>query len=59
MIDFDGNIDEAAHSFFRELRRLDSSDVNVIFAAGVPETGMGTAVMDRMKKAADENIIFV
>lgn len=59
VIDFDGNIDKAAHSFFSELRRLDSSDLDLIFAAGVPEIGMGVAVMDRMKKAAAGNITFV
>ena len=55
----DLNIEEAARSFFKELRRLDNSDIDIIFAAGVPETGMGIAVMDRMRKAAAYNITLI
>lgn len=59
IIDFGDDIEEAARSFFKELRRLDNSDIDIIFAAGVPETGMGIAVMDRMRKAAAYNITLI
>ena len=59
IIDFGDDIEEAARSFFKELRRLDNSDIDIIFAAGVPETGMGIAVMDRMRNAAAYNITLI
>ena len=49
--------EEAAHDFFKELRRLDSSDADLILALGVEEKGVGTAVMDRMRNAAEGHII--
>ena len=59
IIDFGGNAEEAARLFFKELRRLDSQHVDVIFAAGIEETGIGVAVMNRMRYAANGNIINV
>ncbi|MGN1349968.1 MAG: Sua5 family C-terminal domain-containing protein [Anaerovoracaceae bacterium] len=57
VIDFHGNIDDAAKLFFKELRRLDGEKVDVIYAAGVSDSGIGEAVMNRMRNAAGENII--
>ncbi len=59
IIDFDGDIDKAAKLFFKELRRCDTEKVDVIYAAGVPDTGIGEAVMNRMRNAAGENIIIL
>ena len=57
VIDFNGDIDRAAREFFKELHRCDHEKVDVIYAAGLPEEGVGIAVMDRMRKAAGNNII--
>lgn len=59
VIDFDGDADAAARLFFKELRRYDSEGKDVIFAAGVPEEGVGSAVMSRMRSAAGKNVIYV
>ncbi|MCI8284736.1 MAG: hypothetical protein HFE90_05640 [Firmicutes bacterium] len=59
VIDFDGDADTAARLFFKELRRYDSEGTDVIFAAGVPEEGVGSAVMSRMRSAAGKNVINV
>ena len=41
----------------RDLRRLDGEKADVIYAAGVSDSGIGEAVMNRMRNAAGENII--
>ena len=46
----------AAH-LFTLLRRFDDQDVDVIFAEGIKENGIGLAVMNRMRKAAGFQII--
>ena len=45
---------DAAPLFFAALRRLDSSGVARIYAREIPESGLGTAIMDRLRKAAHE-----
>jgi len=45
---------DAAPLFFAALRRLDSSGVTRIYAREIPESGLGTAIMDRLRKAAHE-----
>ena len=59
IIDFRGDIREAARFFFARLRGLDRDGVDLILCAGVPEEGMGEAVMDRMRKAAGHHIVKV
>ena len=56
IIDFKGDAERAARGFFKELRRLDSEGVDLIIAAGISEEGLGEAVMDRMTKAAGDNV---
>ncbi|KNY28524.1 L-threonylcarbamoyladenylate synthase [Pseudobacteroides cellulosolvens] len=51
--------DTIASSLFRELRHLDDKGVRVILAEAIEDTGVGLAVMNRMKKAAGYNIIKV
>ncbi len=58
-IDFHGDVRTAARLFFKELRQCDADKAEVIFAAGVADEGLGEAVMDRMRSAAGENIVFV
>ncbi len=59
IIDFRGDIQEAARFFFARLRGLDREGVDLILCAGVEEKGLGEAVMDRMRKAAGHHIVKV
>ena len=43
---------EAAASLYGAMRRLDDSGLDLITAESVPETGIGAAIMDRLRKAA-------
>lgn len=47
-----GDLREAAANLFAALRRLDAAGVDLIVAEPVPETGLGRAIMDRLRKAA-------
>jgi L-threonylcarbamoyladenylate synthase len=47
-----GDLREAAANLFAALRRLDAAGVDAIVAEPVPETGLGRAIMDRLRKAA-------
>lgn len=44
----------AAPRFFAALRALDASGVSRIYARAVPESGLGMAIMDRLRRAAHE-----
>jgi L-threonylcarbamoyladenylate synthase len=43
---------EAAAGLFAKMRRLDEAGLDVILAEMPPETGLGVAIMDRLRKAA-------
>ncbi|HYM20467.1 MAG TPA: L-threonylcarbamoyladenylate synthase [Candidatus Kapabacteria bacterium] len=47
-----GDLREAARNVFRAMRDLDGLDVDIIFAEFVPDTGLGRAINDRLKRAA-------
>ncbi len=47
-----GDLREAAANFFSYLIELDREDVDIIYAEKIPETGLGTAMMERLKKAS-------
>lgn len=47
----------AASRLFAALRQMDAAGVEVILAEGIPEEGMGLAVMNRLRKAAGKNIL--
>jgi len=47
-----GDPREAASNFFSFLIELDRDDVDIIYAEKLPETGIGRAVMERLKKAS-------
>ena len=47
------NIDTAAANFFRLLRELDRCRVDVIIAEKVPEVGIGSAINERLRRAAN------
>lgn len=46
------DLKEAAVNLFKALHQLEESDVEYIIAEPLPETGIGIAIMDRLKKAA-------
>lgn len=46
--------EDAAPLFFAALRRLDSGGVQRIYAREIPEYGLGTAIMDRLRRAAHD-----
>ncbi len=50
---------EIGRNLFEGLRRFDDLGVDVIFAEGIKETGVGKAVMNRLKKASGFQIIEV
>ena len=43
---------EAAAGLFAKMRRLDDAGLDVILAEKLPESGLGIAIMDRLRKAA-------
>ncbi|MGM0443298.1 MAG: L-threonylcarbamoyladenylate synthase [Fibrobacterota bacterium] len=45
---------EAARNLYRAIRTLDRSDAEVILVAAIPETGLGRAVRDRLRRAAED-----
>jgi L-threonylcarbamoyladenylate synthase len=47
---------EAAATLFAKLRRLDEAGLDMIYAESVPETGLGIAIMDRLRKAAVQHV---
>jgi len=47
-----GDLKEAAANFFSDLIELDRDDIDIIYAERVPETGIGKAIMERLKKAS-------
>ena len=47
-----GTLEEAARNLFSALRKLEKMSVDVILAELVPETGLGRAINDRLRRAA-------
>lgn len=47
-----GSLEEAARNLFSALRTLDKMEVDVILAEQVPDTGLGKAINDRLRRAA-------
>lgn len=46
-----GDPDEAARNLFAAMRRLDESNAGIILAEFLPESGLGRAVNDRLRRA--------
>ena len=46
------NLREAAANLYAALHRLDECDLDFILALPTPETGLGLAIMDRLRKAS-------
>jgi L-threonylcarbamoyladenylate synthase len=49
-----GDLREAAANFFSHLIELDGKGVEIIYAERIPETGIGRAIMDRLRKASQK-----
>lgn len=49
-----GRLDEAARNLFSALRALDKMPIDLILAELVPDTGLGKAINDRLRRAAAE-----
>jgi L-threonylcarbamoyladenylate synthase len=47
-----GDLREAAANLFSAIRRLDGLGLDLILAESVPETGLGRAIMDRLRRAS-------
>lgn len=47
-----GNLHEAAAGLFQALRSFDSQNIDVILASQFPEEGLGRAINDRLRRAA-------
>lgn len=45
-----------AHQLFHAFRQFEQQQVSLILVQAIPETGLGRAVMDRLTRAADEEI---
>lgn len=52
-------LESIARNLFYGLRFLDDKGVDIILAEGYPRKGMGVAIMNRLAKAAGNNIIVV
>lgn len=53
-LSMDGSLTEAAAQFFAALRRLDAAGLDLILARPFPETGLGRALNDRLRRAAHD-----
>jgi L-threonylcarbamoyladenylate synthase len=49
-----GDLVEAAAHLFSSLRQLDASGAATIAVSPIPETGLGEAINDRLRRAAAE-----
>jgi L-threonylcarbamoyladenylate synthase len=47
-----GDLREAAANLFSAIRRLDALNLDFILAESIPETGLGLAIMDRLRRAS-------
>ncbi|MBA9085696.1 L-threonylcarbamoyladenylate synthase [Fontibacillus solani] len=52
-------LETAAHRLYAALRRFDDRGVTCILAESCPQDGLGSAVMNRLLKAAGHNVIHV
>jgi L-threonylcarbamoyladenylate synthase len=48
----EGNLEEAAKNLFTALREFDKMNIDVVLAEWVPDTGVGRAINDRLRRAS-------
>ncbi|HSH36840.1 L-threonylcarbamoyladenylate synthase [Schnuerera sp.] len=53
------NMETIGHNLFNTIRQFDEEDVDIILAEGVKKSQIGTAIMNRLKKASGGKIIKV
>jgi L-threonylcarbamoyladenylate synthase len=51
-----GDLREAAANLFSAIRRLDALNLDFILAESIPETGLGRAIMDRLRRASGRDV---
>lgn len=51
------DLDSVAAQLFNVLRRFDEEDIDVILSESFPQTGVGEAIMNRLRKAAGNHVI--
>ena len=52
-----GAFDEIATNLYSALRSFDQAPVDIIYAEGLGEEGLGLAIMNRLRKAAGYHIL--
>ncbi|MGI6150227.1 MAG: threonylcarbamoyl-AMP synthase [Firmicutes bacterium] len=52
------NLQEISANLYRLLREADALELDVLFVESLPETGLGMAIMNRLRRAAGDNIIW-
>lgn len=57
ILDYAGNCENAAHSFFADLRQLDREGVEIILVRTLEKEGLGFSIMNRMLKSAGYEVI--
>lgn len=57
LLDQGDSLSDVASKLFRQLREFDNLQVDKIYVQAVEDAGFGTAIMDRMRKAASGNIM--
>lgn len=50
-------IDEIAANLYKALRNYDDNPVDIIYTEGIPEDGLGLAIMNRLRKASGYRIV--
>jgi L-threonylcarbamoyladenylate synthase len=51
-----GDLREAAANLFAAIRRLDALHLDLILVDSIPEVGLGRAIMDRLRRASQEEV---
>jgi L-threonylcarbamoyladenylate synthase len=51
-----GNLDEAAAQLFQAMRRLDGQGFDYLLARPIPSHGLGEAICDRLRRAAEGKV---
>lgn len=51
------DLETIAHSLFETLRAFDDAKVDIIYTESFPNEGLGIAIMNRLTKAANNNIV--
>ncbi len=58
-IDIGNDMNSIAHNIFKALKEADTYNSDIIIIEGIEQQGLGTAIMNRLIKACDNNFIVV